>query len=310
MLSLHATVALYKTLILLDFLLSFNYQMQPKNTYSTPMHEEASPRPPNLIIAYDYTLRCAIYAFIEQNGRYFQANNSEESIIHRHRSFRSRIYRHSVHLSTVSDILGNFTDKLIYNEDNNQERLTKPVVIGLLHRLDSILDGKDSSKKEYLDHSFLVIVRQIRMVVKQHRYRPKGSINDILVSFRTVTEVELEKIHDYSAAWREHLTILYIELLTEVLCLVLEEDAPNSASPELVEALKNSILQKNQKKLQPSSPKNNNVSSTTKNFSNILDAIENFFLVKKVQDLFQVNSLTHKQKISTLYPICTESVSS
>ncbi|KAI8975730.1 hypothetical protein BDF20DRAFT_977296 [Mycotypha africana] len=246
----------------------------------------------NPAFVYDYTLRCAIHACIENHNKQKLAPQFAQ---------RSSSNRHSVHLSGMTDVFGNIADK-ISGDEPNKDKLTKPVVVGLIRRLDDIKDGKDVSKPDYLDRTFISVVTQFRYVVKQHRYRPQGSINDLVVTFLRTSETELKKSDPNPAVWFKDLD-RYVVLFTEILLLVLKEDAPNTASPELIQTLSKSILppKSKQQKQQRSS------TGSTGSSTNILDIIENYPLVKTVQNLFQIEDSIHKQKIRDLQPICTES---
>ncbi|KAI9485405.1 MAG: hypothetical protein EXX96DRAFT_513980 [Benjaminiella poitrasii] len=264
----------------------------------------------NPAYVYDYTLRCAIHACLEHQNKQKLAVNSRENRSSGSHSSSTSSHRHSVHLSGVSDVFGNIADKFVSDESNaSKDKLTKPVVVGLMRRLDDIKDGRDVSKTEYLDRRFISIVKQVRDIVKQHRYRPQGSINDLLVTFLRTSEAELKKSDPNPAVWFKDLD-RYVVLFTEVLLLTLKEDAPNSASAELILTLNKSILPPKSKKQQlqeQRSSSNNSSNNTNTSSTDILDIIENFPMVKTVQNLFQIENSIHRQKIRDLQSICTES---
>ncbi|KAG1151513.1 hypothetical protein G6F37_002376 [Rhizopus arrhizus] len=249
----------------------------------------------NPALVYDYTLRCAIRACLEQNNK-----NPKEA------KKDSSSNRHSVHLSGVTDVFGNLADKITGDEGSEKSnKMTKPVVVGLMRRLEDIKDGKDVSKQEYVDRRFVSVIRQMKDEVKQHRYRPQGSINDLVVTFLKLSEAELKKSDPNPAVWFKDLD-RYVIRFTEILLLVLKEDAPSAASSEYIESLQKSILPKSKK--QPSSEQRNSSSSNNSNSTtDTLDSVENFPMVKTVQTLFQIDNSVHRQKIRDLLPICTES---
>ncbi|KAI7904405.1 uncharacterized protein BX663DRAFT_560086 [Cokeromyces recurvatus] len=259
----------------------------------------------NPAYVYDYTLRCAIHACLEHQSK----QKLTSSVRERRTSNSFSSHRHSVHLSGVSDVFGNIADKFA-SDDATKDKLTKPVVVGLMRRLDDIKEGRDVSKTEYLDRRFISIVKQVRDIVKQHRYRPQGSINDLLVTFLRTSEAELKKSDPNPAVWFKDLDN-YVVLFTEVLLLVLKEDAPNSASAELISTLNKSILPPKSKKKQHIQEQRNSNSSSNNNSNSsstdIVDIIENFPMVKTVQNLFQIENSIHRQKIHELQSICTES---
>lgn len=250
----------------------------------------------NPAFVYDYTLRCAIRACLEEENK--QKGGLKEP--------KEKVSnRHSVHLSGVSDVFGNLADKFV-GEDNSsgKDKLTKSIVVPLLHRLDNIKDGKDASKQEYLDRRFISVVKQVRDEVKKHRYHPSGSINDLLIVFLKTSEAEL-KTDPNPAVWFKDLD-RYVVRFTEILLLTLKEDAPNAASPELMETLRKSILPTKSKQQQQQEQRNN--ANTNNNSTDIIDIIENYPMVKTVQNLFQIENSIHRQKIRDLQAICTESV--
>jgi hypothetical protein len=250
----------------------------------------------NPAFVYDYTLRCAIHACLEDQSKQKLAPANKD---------QKQSNRHSVHLSGVGDVFGNIADKITGDENVSKDKLTKPVVVALMRRLDDIKDGKDVAKPEYLDRRFISIVRQVRDVVKQHRYRPQGSINDLVITFLRTSETELKKTDPNPAVWFKDLD-KYVVLFTEVLLIVLKEDAPNSASQDLIDTLSKSVIPKQQQKKQPASRNTTNNSDTPA--KDILEIIENFPMVQTVQNLFQIENSIHRQKIRELHPVCTEAV--
>ncbi|CAO3610411.1 unnamed protein product [Mucor hiemalis] len=138
--------------------------------------------------------------------------------------------------------------------------------------------------------------------VKQHRYRPSGSINDLLITFLRTSEAELKKSDPNPAVWFKDLD-RYVVRFTEILLLVLKEDAPQAASAELIDTLNKSILPPKSKQQQQQEQRNSNANNST----DIIDIIENYPMVKTVQNLFQIENSIHRQKIRDLQAICTDS---
>ncbi|CEP17674.1 hypothetical protein [Parasitella parasitica] len=246
----------------------------------------------NPALVYDYTLRCAIHACLEENSRQKLQPTKDQKTSN----------RHSVHLSGVSDVFGNIADKF-GSDEPNKDRLTKPIVNGLMRRLGDIKDSEDRSRPEYLNARFLSIVKQVRDGLKQQRFRPQGSINDLVITFLQTSETELKKSDPNPAVWYKDLD-RFVVLFTEILLLTLKEDAPGSASQELIDTLQKSILPPKSKQQQQQEQRNSNpINSST----DILDVIENFPMVKTVQNLFQIKDGIHRQKIRDLQAVCTES---
>ncbi|KAG1257362.1 hypothetical protein G6F68_009340 [Rhizopus microsporus] len=146
----------------------------------------------------------------------------------------------------MSDVFENLADKIVGDEGGEKSnKLTNPVVVGFMRRLDDIKDGKDVSKSEYIDRRFISVVRHMRDEVKQYRFRPQGSINDLVVTF----------------------------LKLKILLLVLREDAPSAASSEYIESLQRSILPKPK---QQSTTEQRNSSSSGNSTTDTLDMVEDF----------------------------------
>ncbi|GAA5797543.1 hypothetical protein HPULCUR_002931 [Helicostylum pulchrum] len=250
----------------------------------------------NPAFVYDYTLRCAIRACLDEEAK--QKGGLKEPK-------EKTLNRHSVHLGGVSDVFGNLADKFVGEDTSGgKDKLTKSIVVPLMHRLENIKDGKDVSKQEYLDRRFISVVRQVRDEVKKHRYHPSGSINDLLIVFLKTSETELKKTDPNPAVWFKDLD-RYVIRFTEILLLTLKEDAPNAASPELMDTLRKSILPPKSKQQQQQEQRNN--ASPNNASTDIIDIIENYPMVKTVQNLFQIENSIHRQKIRDLQAICTES---
>ncbi|KAG0169801.1 hypothetical protein DFQ30_003238, partial [Apophysomyces sp. BC1015] len=248
----------------------------------------------NPVVVYDFALRCAIRACLEQNGNQRTVEVKKE-----------RTERHSVHLG-VSDMLGSLTEK--FGEDRNPERLTREIVRGLLRRLDDIRKGRDTSKPEYQDQRFVSVVAQVRKNLQQHRFRPTGTVNDLVIVFLKTSEAELKRSNPNPAAWYEDLN-RYITSFTGLVIQTVQEDAPSSATPELMEKLRTFLgpskttRQNSDRRAPPGSPG----ATSPVPASDSLEALENFPLVKTVQELFQVTDVEHRRKLRELQSICTES---
>ncbi|KAG0163815.1 hypothetical protein DFQ28_011189 [Apophysomyces sp. BC1034] len=240
----------------------------------------------NPMAAYDCALRCAIRAYIEQNGNQPAVKEKKE--------------RQSVHIG-VGDVFGSLTEK--FGEESKPDKLTKEIVRGLLRRLEDINKGKDTSKAEFQDKRFIAVVGQAKKVLQQHRYKPTGTVNDLVIIFLKASEVELKKSNPNPAVWYAELNN-YIARFAELVMLTVQEDAPSSATPELLEKLNGFI--------HPSKPGRRNSDkaaspSASPSPSGSIDALENFGMCKTVQNLFRVEDSEHRRKLRELQPICTES---
>ncbi|KAI9305848.1 hypothetical protein BJ944DRAFT_282170 [Cunninghamella echinulata] len=239
-----------------------------------------SRRSPNVKLVYDYALRCAIRACLEQSSNTRPALLTTNS--------RSEKDRRSVHLG-VSEMLGNLSER--FSEESKPDKLTREVVRALLKRLDDIKKGKDTSVPEYKSPRFLSVIAQ--------RYRPSGTINDL---------TEFKKENPNMVAWSEDLN-LYVSRFAEIVKRTVIEDAPSSSSPELIDKLNGFILS-NRPTTRQTSEKRNQLSSSSSFTSaayGSVESFESFPMVKTVQALFQVDPIEHRKKLRELQPICTQS---
>ncbi|KAI8096728.1 uncharacterized protein BX664DRAFT_291795 [Halteromyces radiatus] len=254
-----------------------------------------SQRPINPISVYDYALRCAIRACLEQTSNL--RPNSQNS--------RSEKDRRSVHLG-VSDMLGSLTER--FGDESKPDKLTREVVRALLRRLDDIKKGKDSSKIEYREQRFLNVVAQVQKSVQQHRYRPSGTINDLVIVFLKTSETEFKKENPNMVAWRDDLT-RYVARFAEILKQTVQEDAPSSSSPELIDKLNGFIGSSTKTSRQLSDKRNQSGpgSPLPSLAYGSIESFESFPMIKTVQALFQVDPIEHRRKLRELQPICTQS---
>ncbi|CAO3595997.1 unnamed protein product [Absidia cylindrospora] len=251
---------------------------------------------------YDYSLRCAIRACLEQTSNQRPSSSLQNS--------RTERDRRSVHLG-VSDMLGSLSDRFgdeNSSNGNKTDKLTREVVRALLRRLDDIKKGKDTSKMEYREQRFLTVAAQVQKSVQQHRYRPSGTINDLVIVFLKTSETEFKKENPNMAAWRDDLT-RYVARFADIVKQTVQEDAPSSSSPELIDKLNGFIgsgrpstkSRQLSDKRNPASPLPSAAAYGT------VESFENFPMVKTVQSLFQVDPLEHRRKLRELQSVCTQS---
>ncbi|KAI8333569.1 hypothetical protein BC941DRAFT_433809 [Chlamydoabsidia padenii] len=257
-----------------------------------------SQRPINTMSVYDYSLRCAIRACLEQTS------NQRPSLLSSNNRSSERD-RRSVHLG-VSDMLGSLSDR--FGDESKPDKLTREVVRALLRRLDDIKKGKDTSRMEYREQRFLTVVTQVQKSVQQHRYRPSGTINDLVIVFLKTSETEFKKENPNPATWRDDLT-RYVARFADIVKQTVQEDAPSSSSPELIDKLNGFIGSgRPSTKTRQLSDKRNPSSPTQPSLAyGSVESFENFPMVKTVQALFQVNPLEHRRKLRELQTVCTQS---
>lgn len=255
-------------------------------------------RTANPMAVYDYALRCAIRACLEQQSGTLTSSPSATS-----QAKPTRPDRHSIHMG-VSGVLGSLTDK--FGDEAKSDKLTREIVRGLLKRLDDV--KRTSTDRTYL--SVLAVFTKNNL--QSQRYKPTGSVNDLVIAFLKTSESELRKVDPNPAVWYEQLN-QYIARFAELVIQTIQEDAPSCATPELMEKLNNFIdppnkssarRRESERKQPPGSP------GSPMPQNDPLDLLENFPMVKTVQNLFQVSNADHRRKLQELKPICTESVSS
>ncbi|KAG2181874.1 hypothetical protein INT44_008690 [Umbelopsis vinacea] len=245
----------------------------------------------NPLAVYDYALRCAILASLEDSRQSQKADEAQ----------KSRQDRHStVHLG---DVLGNITER--FSEESKPDKLTKEIVRGLLKRIDDIIKGKDTTRHEYHDPKFITSLTLFQRPLQLQKSRPMGTINDLVIIFLKTSEVELKKDNPNPAVWGEHLT-QYIACFSDLLKKTIQEDAPSSASPELLQALSTFSGPKSARS-NSGNKRSTIVNSPNPSSGSGIESLENAPMVQTVQHLFQVSEKDHRKKLRELQPICTES---
>ncbi|SAL95680.1 hypothetical protein [Absidia glauca] len=237
---------------------------------------------------YEYALRCAIRAFHEQ----LQPTDKDLA------TKKEKPERHtSVHLGMggMGDMFGSITDG---GSGNKPDKLTKEIVRGLIRRLEDISSGENTVKPEYLDKRFLTVIRQFQKVLQQHRYKPTGTVNDLVIIFLKTSEVELKRDNPNPAVWYGDLNS-YMACFAELVIVTVEEDAPALATPELMDKL-NGFLGPSKRN---TADQRNNEKTTADSF----EALEKYPMVQTVKLIFDMDDLEHRKKLRELEPLCTES---
>ncbi|KAI8388415.1 uncharacterized protein BYT42DRAFT_510820 [Radiomyces spectabilis] len=241
-------------------------------------------------IVYDAVLRCAVRVCNELNGN----TPSGPKELKKERS--------SGYLGI--DVFGGLSDK--FGEESKPDKLTREIVRGMARRLDDISDGKDLTKTEYQDKRFKAVIKQMKKVLQQHRYRPTGTVNDLVIIFLKTSETELKRHDPNPAVWYEDLN-RFIARFAELLVITIQEDAPSSASPEVMELLDGFISPRTI----PRSSDKKKAASTPGNASPIpsdsIESLENFPMIQTIQKLFDIPNAEHTAKLRELQPLCTES---
>ncbi|ORX53565.1 hypothetical protein DM01DRAFT_1322519 [Hesseltinella vesiculosa] len=236
----------------------------------------------NKTLVYEYALRCAIKAYNEQ-----QVKPGTPAATKRERHT-------STHLgSSMGDVFSGLTD----SGSGKSDKLNKEVVRGLIRRLEEIVSGENTAKPEYLDQRFLTVVRQFQKVLQQHRYKPTGTVNDLVIIFLKTSESELKRNNPNPAVWYGDLN-KYMACFSEVVITTVEEDAPSMATPELMDKLSGFLTTKKR-----SDTRSTDKSSPTDKF----EALEKYPMIQTLQQVFKIDELEHRKKLREVEPLCTES---
>ncbi|KAJ2961577.1 hypothetical protein NQZ79_g3174 [Umbelopsis isabellina] len=246
----------------------------------------------NPLAVYDYALRCAILASLEQTRSSQQAADAQKSRQDKHQS---------VHLG---DVLGSITEK--FSDDSKPDKLTKEIVRGLAKRIDDIIKGKDTTRHEYHDQKFITSLVLFQRPLQIQKSRPSGTINDLVIIFLKTSEIELKKESPNPAVWGEQLNS-HIACFSDLLKKTIQEDAPASASPELLQTLQSFSGGPRHGRSNSGNKRNTIEKSSGSGGTGATEALEKAPMVQTVQHLFQVSEKDHRKKIRELQPICTES---
>lgn len=263
--------------------------------------KRSSSRQINPAIVYDFALRCAIRANLEQ-----QENKSIPSGISPTTSLKKKKEeRHSLHHSFSS-----LTD--IFSDTKQTDKLTREIVKGLIRRLEDVYKERDTSKVEYIDIRFRAVCKLVKKSLSEHRYRPTGTINDTVILFLKSSESQLKNDPDKPALWYDDLQ-KFITRYVEIVIQTIQQDAPSAATPELLEKLSVFCTPPNsQKGSAVVTDKRSSSSSSTTTATAVtseLDSIINFPMVVFIKELFGMDDDEHRKKLLELVPICIESVS-
>ncbi|KAI9496068.1 hypothetical protein BDB00DRAFT_927113 [Zychaea mexicana] len=253
-------------------------------------------RTANPMAVYDYALRCALRAYLEQSG------NNNSAALNASKKDRGD-NRHSIHMG-VSGVLGSLTDKF-GDDEKKSDKLTREIVRGLLKRLDEVKKSKDLSKMDREEKIFLAIISQFQSKLQQQRYRPTGTVNDLVITFLKTAEAELRKSDPNPAIWYEELN-RHIARFAEIVKQTVQEDAPSSATPELMEKLNHFITptkRRQSDRKQPAPPSPNSPQPA----DGSIEALESFPMISLIQNMFQVSDADHRKKLKELRAVCTDS---
>lgn len=261
--------------------------LKKRSRYSSTNSTHRKSRVISPELVYEYALRCAILAFMEQQTE--KPSPSSKNISPSNSTKKKEEKHSSLHYS-LSSLTDKFSDK--------SDKLTRDITKSLIKRLDDIIKGKDTSKVEYLDKRFRTASEKIKKHLQQERkYRKSSStINDIVIMFLKTSEEELKKSNNTNPAlWYDDLN-RFLAKFVDLVIQTLQKDAPSYAKPELIEHLSNFCTPKKSLNSIPTTPSNSN--------SELLQ----FQMVITIKNLFQKDQQEIQDKVSELLSICTESV--
>lgn len=249
-------------------------------------------------IVYDFALRCAIRANLEQ------AEKKPTSGISPTSSFNNSSKKKEDRQSSLHHSFSSLTD--IFSDSKQTDKLTREIVKGLIKRLDDVYKEKDTSKIEYLDTRFRAVCKTVKKNLGEHRYRPTGTINDTVILFLKSSESQLKNDKEDPALWYVDLQ-KFIARFVEMVIQTIQQDAPSAATPELLEKLSSFCTPNNN--TQKRSIQAEKRSSSSSSSSTTIDTLEEFPMVITIKKLFRIDDDDHRKKLMDLVPICTESVS-
>ncbi|KAI7901688.1 uncharacterized protein BX663DRAFT_487397 [Cokeromyces recurvatus] len=252
-------------------------------------------------IVYDYALRCAIRAHLEQT-----IEKKNDSLSVSPSSSFSKKKEERQHRRTFSSLSDKFSDE----DSKKSGKLTREIVKGLIRRLDDVYKARDVSKPEYLEPKFRTVAKTVKKTLQQeHRYRPSGTIHNVVVLFLKASESELKANEPNPAVWYDDLN-QYLARFVEIVIQTVKQDSPSAATPELLDSLSDFLVPTSSSS---SSQKNavksdNRVSTSSLNTATSpLESLLQFPMVVTIKNLFQINENDHRKKVSELMLICNES---
>ncbi|KAI9316096.1 hypothetical protein BX666DRAFT_2028321 [Dichotomocladium elegans] len=219
----------------------------------------------NSAAVYDYALRCAIRAYIEQTAGSSNKDGKKE-----------RPERYSIH---VGGVLNTLTDK--FGDEGKSDKLTREIVRSLQKRLDDYKKSKDLTRIDHEEKIFMAVVAHFQTKLQQHRYKPTGSVNDLVVQFLMISQDELKKFDPNNTISHEQLN-RYMSKFAEIVIQTTTRSHSDRKQP-----------------VAPGSP--------LPSADEAIQALEEFPMIITVQNLFQVSNEDHRRKLQELQPLCTDS---
>lgn len=247
---------------------------------------------------YDFALRCAIRANLEQAEKKPTSGISPTSSL----NSKKKEDRHS----SLHHSFSSLTD--IFSDGKQTDKLTREIVKGLIKRLEDVYKEKDTSKPEYMDTRFRAVCKTVKKSLGEHRYRPSGTVNDTVILFLKSSESQLKSDQENPALWYADLQS-FIARFAEMVIQTIQQDAPSAATPELLEKLSGFCTPHNNNTQKRPIQAEKRSSSSSSSSTTSIDTLEDFPMIVTIKKLFGVSDDDHRKKLLELVPICTESVS-
>ncbi|KAF1804198.1 hypothetical protein V8B55DRAFT_1512014 [Mucor lusitanicus] len=276
------------------------------NSNSSSSSRKSVGRAVNPNIVYEYALRCAIRAHMEQTDK--KQDSTSSAMTSHHSSGSVSKKKEERHLS-LHHSFSSLNDKFS-NEDNKKSgKLTREIVKSLSKRLEDVYKERDVSQPEFMDQRFRTVAKAVKKGLQEHRYRPSGTVNDIVVSFLKTSEAELRMNQPNPALWYDDLN-RFLARFVDMVIQTLQKDAPSSATPELIDSL-SAFCTPTQKTTLPEKRSSNSSNasslSTSSTAVNQDNSILEFPMIMTIKHLFHMSDKEHQQKVMELASVCTES---
>lgn len=251
-------------------------------------------------MVYDYALRCAIRAWLEQTDTLVPPTPQP---IKRSNSSRKleRTLSASHHYFSISNF---FWDE----SSDKKNKFTREMVKVFSKRLEDIYKARNFEKPEYGELVFQTGCKKIRSMLKEHPYRPTATMKDVLDLFFKTCQESLKNDDNTKSQVDDYLR-RYISQFSALVTETIENDAPSFGNPEMMEMLRQfTSCSPVQLKSLSSKSDTLTVNSSVPPVKEVPEELKNFPMVKTLQRLFQIDEAEHHQKLSDLMQICTESV--
>ncbi|KAI8973443.1 hypothetical protein BDF20DRAFT_960679 [Mycotypha africana] len=272
-------------------------------------------------IIYDYALRCAIRAYLEQTGERPETPSSLSTHLSITKKKDEHRFSQIYNFPNLADKLSSSSSSSVDDSKKNG-KLTQDLVKGILKRLEDIYKAPESNgtaENDALEKKFRTVCKMTKKHLQQEKKLHRtGTINDVVVQFLKISEAELKVLHPNNPAiWYDDLNT-FLSRFVDLVIQTLQYDAPSSATPEVLDKLSAFCTPSttHSPKWKSSSVDHSRGSSTYNHQTSsagdscasavlTVDSLLNYPMIKLIQQLFKINQEEHRQKLKELIPICT-----